>query len=114
MTPLLAVSIVLDSLQGVFSGVARGCGWQLFAVYVNFDAFYITGMTISGLLGFVLKRYAKGLWIGFYCGLFFQASTLLLITQLKKWTSDFHTVKELFKWNSFGPQWTCFVLHLCA
>ncbi|XP_004297925.1 PREDICTED: MATE efflux family protein ALF5-like [Fragaria vesca subsp. vesca] len=93
MTPLLAISIVLDSLQGVFSGVARGCGWQHLAVYVNLGTFYIIGMTIAGLLGFVLKLYAKGLWTGLICGLFFQASTLLLITQLKKWTSDFQYVK---------------------
>ncbi|KAM5586076.1 protein DETOXIFICATION 18 [Rosa sericea] len=89
MTPLLAVSIILDSLQGVFSGVARGCGWQHLAVYVNLGTFYFIGMTIAGLLGFEFKLYAKGLWIGLICGLFCQASTLLLITQLKKWTSDF-------------------------
>ncbi|KAK4608566.1 hypothetical protein RGQ29_002106 [Quercus rubra] len=28
MAPLVSLSIILDSLQGVLSGVARGCGWQ--------------------------------------------------------------------------------------
>ncbi|XP_021801213.1 protein DETOXIFICATION 18-like isoform X1 [Prunus avium] len=85
MTPLLAISIIVDSVQGVSSGVARGCGWQHLAVYVNLATFYLIGMTISGLLGFKFKLYAKGLWIGIICGLSFQASTLLLITLLKEW-----------------------------
>ncbi|KAH0986639.1 hypothetical protein GBA52_013816 [Prunus armeniaca] len=81
MTPLLAISIIVDSVQGV----ARGCGWQHLAVYVNLATFYLIGMTIAGLLGFKFKLYAKGLWIGITCGLSFQASTLLLLTLLKKW-----------------------------
>ncbi|KAH0986640.1 hypothetical protein GBA52_013817 [Prunus armeniaca] len=88
MTPLLAISIIVDSVQGVFAGVARGCGWQHLAVYVNLATFYLIGMTIAGLLGFTFKLYAKGLWIGIICGLSFQASTLLLITLLKKWTQS--------------------------
>nr|GEW53419.1 protein DETOXIFICATION 19-like [Tanacetum cinerariifolium] len=32
MTPLLVISIILDSIQGVLSGVARGCGWQHLAL----------------------------------------------------------------------------------
>ncbi|KAI5333194.1 hypothetical protein L3X38_023324 [Prunus dulcis] len=63
MTPLLAISIIVDSVQGVFSGVARGCGWQHLAAYVNLATCYLLGMTISGLLGFKLKLYAKSLWI---------------------------------------------------
>ncbi|CAL8151116.1 unnamed protein product [Prunus armeniaca] len=88
MTPLLAISIIVDSVQGVFSGVARGCGWQHLAAYVNLATCYLIGMTISGLLGFKLKLYAKGLWIGIICGLSCQASAFLLITLLKKWTQS--------------------------
>ncbi|CAL2254074.1 unnamed protein product [Prunus armeniaca] len=68
--------------------VARGCGWQHLAAYVNLATCYLIGMTISGLLGFKLKLYAKGLWIGIICGLSCQASTFLLITLLKKWTQS--------------------------
>ncbi|KAK9938060.1 hypothetical protein M0R45_014820 [Rubus argutus] len=102
MTPLLAISIVVDSLQGVFSRVARGCGWQHLAVYVNLGTFYLIGMTIAGLLGFKLKLYAKGLWIGLICCLSCQASTLLLITQLKKWTRSDLSHKSKGRKPSFG------------
>ncbi|XP_010272489.1 PREDICTED: protein DETOXIFICATION 18-like [Nelumbo nucifera] len=86
MTPLLAISMFLDSSQGVLSGVCRGCGWQHLAAWTNLAAFYIIGMPISILLGFKFGLYAKGLWLGLICGLFCQASTLLVITLRRKWT----------------------------
>lgn len=86
MTPLLAVSIFFDSIQGVLSGVSRGCGWQHLAMYTNLATFYLIGMPISCLLAFKLKLYSKGLWIGLICGLSCQAGTLFLIAVFKKWT----------------------------
>ncbi|KAK9938055.1 hypothetical protein M0R45_014815 [Rubus argutus] len=56
---------MLDSVQGVLSGVARGCGWQHLAMY--------------------LKLYAKGPVDWLICGLSCQAGTLLLITLRTKW-----------------------------
>ncbi|TQD79720.1 hypothetical protein C1H46_034748 [Malus baccata] len=44
MTPFLAISVLADSVQGV----ARGCGWQHLAVYVNLGTFYLIRMTIAG------------------------------------------------------------------
>ncbi|CAL2254524.1 unnamed protein product [Prunus armeniaca] len=86
MVPLLVISIIVDSVQSVLSGVARGCGWQHLTVYVNIVTFYLIGMTISSLLGFKFKLHAKGLWIGLTCGLSCQAATVLYITQSTKWT----------------------------
>nr|WDY35014.1 multidrug toxin excretion transporter MATE 4 [Diospyros kaki] len=85
LTPFLVVSIMLDSIQGVLSGVARGCGWQHLAVYINMGTFYCLGMPIAILLGFKLKLYAQGLWLGLLCGLSCQAGTLLLLSKRAKW-----------------------------
>lgn len=41
------------------SGVARGCGWQHLAAYVNLATFYLIGLPISCLLGFKTKLHAK-------------------------------------------------------
>ncbi|CAA6668701.1 unnamed protein product [Spirodela intermedia] len=87
MTPLLSLSILLDSAQGILSGVARGCGWQHLAAWTNLGAFYVIGMPIALLLGFVLKFYYKGLWMGLICGLFCQACTLLIITLRTNWST---------------------------
>lgn len=86
VTPLLAISILLDSVQGVLSGVARGCGWQHLAVYVNLATFYLIGLPISCLLGFKTDLQYKGLWIGLICGLVCQTGALLLLTRHVKWT----------------------------
>ncbi|KAF8024083.1 hypothetical protein BT93_F1327 [Corymbia citriodora subsp. variegata] len=86
MTPLLAISITLDSVRGILSGVARGCRWQHLAVYVNLATFYVIGVPIAVLLRFKLKLQVKGLWIGLICGLSSQAATLLVITVRTKWT----------------------------
>ncbi|GAB2277970.1 Protein DETOXIFICATION 19 [Dionaea muscipula] len=94
MTPLLAISIFLDSIQGVLSGVMRGCGCQHLAMYTNLGTFYGIGMPIAWLLGFRFKMYAKGLWIGLICGLSCQAATLLLITYMQRWTKLELSVKE--------------------
>ncbi|KAF2286322.1 hypothetical protein GH714_014028 [Hevea brasiliensis] len=86
MLLLLAISIIIDSVQGVLSGVARGCGWQHLAVWANLATFYFIGMPLACLLGFKLQLYAKGLWIGLVCGLSCQACTFLLITLRTKLT----------------------------
>ncbi|PIN00539.1 putative membrane protein, predicted efflux pump [Handroanthus impetiginosus] len=86
MTPLLVVSILCDFVQGILSGVARGCGWQHLVVFINLGTYYFIGITIAGLLGFKFKLYAKGLWIGLICGLTAQMIGLLLLTKFTKWT----------------------------
>ncbi|KAK1355294.1 hypothetical protein POM88_048550 [Heracleum sosnowskyi] len=64
MAPLICLSIIMDSLQGVLSGVSRGCGWQHLGAYVNLVAFYLFGIPIVAALGFWVKLRGKGLWIG--------------------------------------------------
>jgi MATE family multidrug resistance protein len=86
MTPFLTISIIFDSVQGVLSGVARGCGWQNWAVCINLAMFYLIGMPIAIVLGFKFNLNAKGLWIGLICGLACQAGGLLLLTRFGKWT----------------------------
>ncbi|KAI3804822.1 hypothetical protein L1987_26657 [Smallanthus sonchifolius] len=86
MTLLLVISIMVDSVQGVLSGVARGCGWQHLAVYINLAMFYVIGMPVAVVLAFLLKLYAKGLWIGLISGLSGQTGALLLLVYLNRWT----------------------------
>ncbi|OEL15851.1 Protein DETOXIFICATION 19 [Dichanthelium oligosanthes] len=86
IAPLVIISIVLDSAQGVLSGVARGCGWQHLAALTNLVAFYFIGMPLAIFFAFKLKFYTKGLWAGLICGLVCQACTLLVITLRTKWS----------------------------
>ncbi|QHO31783.1 hypothetical protein HN51_019942 [Arachis hypogaea] len=86
ITPLLAISILLDAVQGVLSGVIRGCGRQHLAAYVNLATFYLIGLPISCLLGFKTNLQFKGLWIGLICGLVCQSGALLFFTWRANWS----------------------------
>ncbi|XP_009623709.1 protein DETOXIFICATION 18-like [Nicotiana tomentosiformis] len=85
MTPLLLISFVFDFFQGILSGVARGCGWQRWAMCINFATFYAIGMPIAVVLAFKYKLQGQGLWVGLICGLACQASGLFLLTLLIRW-----------------------------
>ncbi|KAK7324565.1 hypothetical protein VNO77_28231 [Canavalia gladiata] len=85
MAPLLALSILLDAVQGVLSGVVRGIGWQHLAACINLATYYLIGLPISCLLGFKYNMHVKGLWIGLICGLACQSGTLFILTWRAKW-----------------------------
>ncbi|XP_021714420.1 protein DETOXIFICATION 18-like [Chenopodium quinoa] len=59
LTPWICLSILLDSIQGVLSGVCRGCGWQHFAVFINLGTFYFIGMPIAYLTAFKFNLHVK-------------------------------------------------------
>ncbi|KAH9681366.1 protein DETOXIFICATION 12 [Citrus sinensis] len=85
MAPLVCLSVIMDSLQGVFSGVARGCGWQNIAAFVNLGAYYLCGVPTAAILGFWLKFRGRGLWIGIQAGAFTQTVLLGIITTFTDW-----------------------------
>ncbi|KAM0054417.1 putative multi antimicrobial extrusion protein [Helianthus debilis subsp. tardiflorus] len=52
LCPLLAITIILNGIQPVLSGVAVGCGWQAYVAYVNIGCYYFVGIPLGLLLGF--------------------------------------------------------------
>ena len=36
-------------------GIARGCGWQTVGAFINLGSFYIVGLPVSCILGFLLE-----------------------------------------------------------
>lgn len=59
LTPLLALTLLLNGIQPVLSGVAVGCGWQAFVAYVNVGCYYFVGVPLGALLGFYFNFGAK-------------------------------------------------------
>ncbi|XP_061338301.1 protein DETOXIFICATION 14-like [Gastrolobium bilobum] len=94
MTPLLCLSVFMDSLQAPLSGVARGSGWQHVGAYVNLGAFYLVGIPIGAVLGFVVHFRAKGLWIGIVSGSIVQSIFLCLITAFTNWKKQAVMARE--------------------
>ncbi|XP_039055151.1 protein DETOXIFICATION 12-like isoform X2 [Hibiscus syriacus] len=85
MAPLLAVSVILDSLQAVLSGIARGSGWQDLGAYINLTAYYLCGVLVAGVLGFWVQMRGKGLWIGIQSDALLQTLLLSAITSCIDW-----------------------------
>ncbi|CAM0954023.1 unnamed protein product [Alopecurus aequalis] len=98
MVPFICISVAADSLQGVLSGIARGCGWQHLGAYVNLGSFYLFGIPMSLLLGFVLKLGGKGLWMGISCGSIVQFLLLAVIT----FFSNYQNMSDKARERAFG------------
>ncbi|KAI3765880.1 hypothetical protein L2E82_15926 [Cichorium intybus] len=86
--PVLALSNVMDGIQGVLSGVARGCGWQKICTLVNLGAYYLVGLPCAITLTFLYNLGGKGLWMGIICGSGVQAALLLVITARTNWEQE--------------------------
>ncbi|KAF5740184.1 MATE efflux family protein isoform 1 [Tripterygium wilfordii] len=50
---LLAITILLNSVQPVLSGVAVGSGWQATVAYINIGCYYVIGLPLGFLMGWV-------------------------------------------------------------
>ncbi|KAK4763848.1 hypothetical protein SAY87_013286 [Trapa incisa] len=103
MAPLVCISVILDSLQGCLSGIARGCGWQHIGAFVNLGAFYLCGIPIAAILAFKLKLKGVGLWLGVQSGAFVQNFLLSVITSCTNWEKQATIARErIFEVTSFA------------
>jgi MATE family multidrug resistance protein len=94
MSPLVCISVILDSLQGTLSGVSRGCGWQHIGAYVNLAAFYLCGIPAAAILCFWVQLRGVGLWVGIQAGAFTQTVLLSIITISINWEKQARIAKE--------------------
>ncbi|KAK9289336.1 hypothetical protein L1049_007491 [Liquidambar formosana] len=99
LSPLLACSLLLNSVQPVLSGVAVGAGWQSIVAYVNIACYYLLGIPIGVVLGYVFNMQVKGVWIGMLFGVFVQTVVLVIITYRTDWDKQVSLAqKRTNKW----------------
>ncbi|CAE5958342.1 unnamed protein product [Arabidopsis arenosa] len=91
LTPLLALTIVINNIQPVLSGVAVGAGWQGVVASVNVGCYYLCGIPIGLLLGFKMELGVKGIWTGMLTGTVVQTCVLLLIIYRTNWNTGFNS-----------------------
>ncbi|KAE8075713.1 hypothetical protein FH972_014406 [Carpinus fangiana] len=100
LCPLLALTLLLNGVQPVLSGVAVGCGWQAFVAYVNIACYYGVGVPLGLLLGFYFKLGAKGIWLGMIGGTVAQTIILMWVTFRTDWNKEVEeATKRLNKWE---------------
>lgn len=88
LTPLLALSIAINSLQPTLSGVAIGAGWQAYVAYVNIACYYILGIPIGLVLGFVFDLNVTGIWYGMVTGTTVQTCVLIWMILRTNWNKE--------------------------
>ncbi|XP_004303906.1 PREDICTED: protein TRANSPARENT TESTA 12-like [Fragaria vesca subsp. vesca] len=88
LIPLLAISVFLNGIQPILSGVAIGSGWQDIVAYVNIICFYIIGLPIGCVLGFKTDMGVSGIWWGMIGGVALQTITLIILTARTNWNAE--------------------------
>ncbi|KAK4718447.1 hypothetical protein R3W88_016785 [Solanum pinnatisectum] len=97
---LLGITMVLNSVQPVISGVAVGGGWQALVAYINLGCYYIFGLPLGFILGYVAKLGAKGLWLGMIAGTSLQTVLLLIVLYKTNWNKEVEETNErMRKWG---------------
>ncbi|KAI9111707.1 hypothetical protein K1719_017397 [Acacia pycnantha] len=97
---LLAFTILLNSVQPVLSGVAVGSGWQSYVAYINLGCYYLVGVPLGFLMGWVFHLGVMGIWAGMiFGGTALQTVILAMITIRCDWD------KEAEKANMHVRKW---------
>ncbi|XP_050236910.1 protein DETOXIFICATION 41 isoform X2 [Mercurialis annua] len=97
LTPLLAISIFLNGVQPILSGVAIGSGWQAIVAYVNVITYYIIGLPIGCVLAFKTNLGVAGIWWGIIIGVVFQTGALIIITARTNWDAEVEKTAQRLK-----------------
>ncbi|KAJ8752883.1 hypothetical protein K2173_008618 [Erythroxylum novogranatense] len=101
---ILGVTMVLNSVQPVISGVAVGAGWQALVAYINVGCYYIFGLPLGFLLGYRAKLGFMGLWGGMLGGTLLQTLLLLFVLYKTNWNSEVaQTSERMRKWGGQDP-----------
>ncbi|KAL8268504.1 hypothetical protein R6Q59_002302 [Mikania micrantha] len=91
---LLSVSVLLNSVYPISSGVAIGAGMQATVAIINLVCYYVIGIPLGALLGYLTPLEVKGLWIGMIVGVLTQTMTLLYITWRTDWDDEVKKASE--------------------
>ncbi|KAK2994812.1 hypothetical protein RJ640_021044 [Escallonia rubra] len=94
---LLGVTVLLNSLQPVLSGVAIGAGWQSKVAYINIGCYYIFGLPAGILLGFTFGLGVMGIWGGMIGGICLQTIILIVVTSLTNWEKEANEAESRVK-----------------
>ncbi|KAF5176784.1 Detoxification-like protein [Thalictrum thalictroides] len=89
LSVILAFTILLNSIQPVLSGVAVGSGWQAIVAYINIGCYYIIGVPVGILMGWVFHFGIEGLWVGMLSGTVVQTLILTFITLKFNWKKKY-------------------------
>lgn len=85
---MLAVTMVLNSIQPVISGVAVGGGWQAVVAYINLGCYYVFGLPLGLIFGYLFRWGVQGIWAGMLCGTALQTAILMYMVCKTDWEAE--------------------------
>ncbi|XP_020553828.1 protein DETOXIFICATION 24-like, partial [Sesamum indicum] len=99
LSHLLAFSMLLNTIYPVLSGssmlylvycpgVAVGAGLQTKAAIINLVCFYIIGLPIGAILGYVFQLQTQGIWIGMVSGVVTETLALSFMIWRANWDEE--------------------------
>ncbi|KAJ6693868.1 hypothetical protein OIU85_004636 [Salix viminalis] len=91
---LLAFSVLLNSVYPVLSGVAIGAGVQSTVAFLNLGSYYVIGVPIGLVLGYVAHLQIRGLWIGLLSGVVVLTLLLSYLTWRTDWDEQVHKAAD--------------------
>lgn len=99
---LLGVTILLNSVQPILSGVAVGSGWQAWVAYINIGCYYVIGLPLGMVLDWVFNTGVMGIWAGMLLGgTALQTAILSFIVARCNWDDQAEkAVKNVEKWSN--------------
>ncbi|CAH2055194.1 unnamed protein product [Thlaspi arvense] len=103
LSMILAVSILLNSIQPILSGVAVGAGMQSIVAVVNLVSYYAVGIPLGLIVTYVFHLGVKGLWSGLLAGIAIQTLILCCIIYKTDWELEVKKTKERMKVWSLKP-----------
>lgn len=77
---MIKMILTIHHIWFLLTGVALGAGWQSTVAYVNLACYYIVGIPVGVVLGYVFKMQVQVSYFFFYY-FFFYSSHLLVITK---------------------------------
>ncbi|KAG2279784.1 hypothetical protein Bca52824_051004 [Brassica carinata] len=89
---VLSISILLNIIQPILSGVAIGAGMQSMVAFVNLATYYAIGVPLGFILINIFHFGVKGLWSGMLAGVGIQ--TLILSYVIYKTDWEMEAVKK--------------------
>ncbi|XP_051143437.1 protein DETOXIFICATION 35-like [Andrographis paniculata] len=101
LSGLLGITMILNSVQPVISGVAIGGGWQGIVAYINLGCYYIFGLPLGYLLGYTARGGVMGLWGGMIAGVVLQTAMLCVVLYKTNWNKEVKQTEErMRKWGA--------------
>ncbi|KAJ0736846.1 putative multi antimicrobial extrusion protein [Helianthus annuus] len=91
---LLSLSILLNSIYPVLSGVAIGAGMQSTVAIVNLVCFYLIGLPTGALLGYLTNLQVKGIWMGMIGGVVTETIALIYMAWATDWDEQVKKASE--------------------